>query len=242
MLGNFLAQEHRKEKALTFQGVFFDIDGTLVGLRPPPEVFYRRVCQDFGLDCSEEQLAQARRVAVNFVCKHGLDYLDDELGMWRAANRQVYLHLGAGKRAGDCAARFQEMFYREMEEYLFPDVLPTLDGLRARGYPLGVLTGRLHSSEALLRRLGVRSYFSFYLYAGELEVLKPDPRMYTSALERAGLDASAVVLVGDNVSDVAGAQSVGITPIVIAREGRRQAEDVLHLPNLRDLLPWLDRA
>lgn len=227
---------------MTFQGVFFDIDGTLVGLRPPPEVFYLRVCREFGLDCTEEQLARARGVALDFMRRHGLGYLDDERGMWRAANRHVYLYLGAGERAGNCAARFQELFYQEMEEYLFPDVLPTLDGLSARGYLLGALTGRLHSSEALLVQLGVRSCFSFYLHAGELGVLKPDPRIYALALERAGLPASSVVLVGDHTSDVEGAQSVGITPVVVAREGRRQAEYVLHLTDLRELLPWLDRA
>ena len=221
---------------LSFRGVFFDVDGTLVGLRPEPEVFYRQVCQEFGLQCPQERLGQARRVTLSFVNEHGLDYLDDERGMWRAANRQSYLYLGAGERAGECAARFQELYYQGSEEYLYPDVLPTLEGLREGGCLLGALTGRLHSSEELLVRLGVRSYFSFYLYAGELALLKPDPRMYRTALERAGLPASAVLLVGDQPSDVEGACSVGMTPLIIARSGQRQAEGVPHLSDLRELL------
>ena len=226
---------------MPFRGVFFDVDGTLIGVCPPPEAFYKEVCQEHGLECAEA-LAQARAVALGFFHRHGLNYLDDEAGMWREANRQVFLYLGAGEQqAGVCADRFQDLFREGARSHLYPDVLPTLQGLRERGYPLGALTGRLHSSEDMLKGLGIRPYFALYLYAGELGVLKPDPRMYRVALERIGLPAEAVALVGDHPSDVEGARSVGITPVCIVRDHLIPTEDVPRLADLRELLSWLDR-
>ena len=46
-----------------FRGILFDVDGTLVGLRPAPEILYREVCREVGLDCPKELLSRARRVA-----------------------------------------------------------------------------------------------------------------------------------------------------------------------------------
>lgn len=224
---------------MSYGGILFDVDGTLLGLYPEPEVFYRQVCAEYGLPWTEAA-SGARAVAMRFLNAHGLEYLDDERGFWLAANREVFLSLGAGEDAAACAARFQELFYAGAKEYCFPDVLPTLRGLRARGYLLGALTGRLYSSEAALVELGLRPYLAFYLYAGELGVLKPDPRLYREALARAGLPAAEVVLVGDQLADVEGARSVGMTPVLVVRSGAEARGDVRQVSDLRQLLPWLD--
>jgi len=224
---------------MLYRGVFFDIDGTLLGLRPEPEVFYQQVCQEYGLGCAPEKRAHSRAVALDFIGQHGLDYGDDERVMWRAANREVFLYLGAGERAAECAARFQLLFYQRTEQYLFPDVLPALRGLHTRGYVLGALTGRLYSNEGALADLGIRPYFAFYLYAGELGVQKPDPRMYDEALARTGLSAGAVVLVGDQPADVEGARSVGMMPVLITRGEAASAGEVRQVNDLRELLEWL---
>lgn len=225
------------EDMLAYRGIFFDVDGTLIGLRPEAEAIYRQVCQEYGLDYAG--LTEARATALAFLQRHGLAYLDDEPAMWRAAHREVFLHLGAGEQAEACAARVQELFRAQSEYFLYPDVRPALEALQERGYLLGALTGRLHSSEHLLVELGIRPYFVFYLYAGALGVLKPDPRFYQEALRRAGLPAAAVLLVGDQPSDAQGAISVGMTPLLIAR--RKEHLEEGEIGDLRELPAWLER-
>jgi len=222
---------------MPYLGIFFDLDGTLLYIRPAPEVFYQQVCQEYGLE--DTGLSGARAVALRFVSEHGLDYRHDELGMWRAANREVFLYLGAGERADECAIRFQTLFRSGSEYLLYPDVLPALDALHSRGYLLGALTGRIHSGEDELVRLGVRPYLHFVLCAGEVGVQKPDPRLYRAALARAGLPAEAVVLVGDQWVDVEGARSVGMAPVLIVRGRPAVGGEVRQAGDLRELLTWL---
>ncbi len=53
------------------------------------------------------------------------------------------------------------------------------------------------------------SYFEFWLYAGELERWKPNPEMFTIALQQLDLPAQAVAYVGDNYyADVIGARAL----------------------------------
>jgi len=61
-------------------------------------------------------------------------------------------------------------------------------------------------------------YLDFVATSGEVGVDKPEPPIFLAALERAGIDASEAVYVGDQYdTDVVGARGVGIKPILIDR-------------------------
>ena len=110
-----------------------------------------------------------------------------------------------------------EVFYRVRNEVtLFEDALPALERLHGRFRLFAVSNGN-----ADLEAIGLARFFEHALAAREAGVLKPDPRIFTLLLERAGVAAERAVHVGDDaVADVEGARRAGVTPVWLNRSGR----------------------
>lgn len=80
--------------------------------------------------------------------------------------------------------------------------------------------------------LGLQGAFDSVTSSGEALALKPDPRVFRSALRRAGCKPSEALMVGDSLErDVDGALAVGMHAILIDRHGAR----VTDAPRLRSL-------
>jgi putative hydrolase of the HAD superfamily len=104
---------------------------------------------------------------------------------------------------------------------LFPDVVATLEALRAAGLTLGLVSNFEEWLERLLESLGVTPFFAIRVISGVEGVEKPDPRIFLLALERAGALPSQSVYVGDSPSfDVEPARSVGMFAVLLDRRGR----------------------
>lgn len=105
---------------------------------------------------------------------------------------------------------------------LYPDVLPALDSVAARGLRMGCITNRFFAGEPLrhdLRRLGLASSLEIVAASCEVGFLKPHPAIFRWALLRAGCDASDAAMVGDSLpADVQGAALVGMRGIWLRRE------------------------
>ncbi len=128
--------------------------------------------------------------------QHGLDILPAQAGdLWEAWN------LGGAF----------------LGRALFPDVLPTLEELRRRGYRLAAVTNRGYSGPKFheeVRDLGLTPLFDAMVISCDVGYLKPHPRIYQYALERMGIEAGEAAMVGDSWrADVEGAKTVGITAI-----------------------------
>ncbi len=98
-----------------------------------------------------------------------------------------------------------------------PEVLATLDELRARGYTMG-LVSNLSLRPALIRedidRLRLSEYLKGAVFSSEVGFRKPDPRIFKEGLSRIGADAAETVFVGDRLlDDVNGARSVGMRAV-----------------------------
>lgn len=69
---------------------------------------------------------------------------------------------------------------------------------------------------------------------------KPDRRIFQEALKISGCAPEEVVHIGDSLeSDVKGAMSAGITPWLVDRDGRKEAEGVRRFNSLREVLKEL---
>ena len=85
---------------------------------------------------------------------------------------------------------------------VFPGIETTLDGLRARGATLGIVTSKRPETYALdFSPFGLDGYFAIRITCADTALHKPHPEPLLKFLERAGAKPSEALYVGDSVYD-----------------------------------------
>jgi phosphoglycolate phosphatase len=93
---------------------------------------------------------------------------------------------------------------------LYPEVVATLDALRAHGIRLCCITNKRQSfSERLLAYADIRDRFELVLGGDALPEKKPSPLPLKVAAERFGITLAASTLVGDSHQDLRAARAAG---------------------------------
>ena len=110
---------------------------------------------------------------------------------------------------------------------LFPDVKPGLEALKAQGIRLVILSnGAPAMLTAAAKNAGIIPLLDGILSAGDVQVFKPDPRVYQLVRDRLHVPADTVGFVSSNPWDVSGAASAGLTAFWIQRGATEQPEEL----------------
>jgi len=115
--------------------------------------------------------------------------------------------------------------------------LHTVDGVEEvltqlhRDYTLAVVSNTFDADDSVvtgtLARIGLDVYFETVITSVTAGYAKPDTRIYKQALERIGLLADEVVMVGDRLdTDILGANRAGILSVFHQWNDRYDADDV----------------
>jgi phosphoglycolate phosphatase len=97
----------------------------------------------------------------------------------------------------------------------FPEVVATLERLRAAGLRLGVCTNKFTGlSQRLLDQLDLSRYFDV-LVGGDVPARKPDPRHILMTLEQLGATPATALMVGDSLNDVAAAKAAQVKVVAV---------------------------
>lgn len=123
--------------------------------------------------------------------------------------------LGSPDRA--MAAHLNDIYLKHRFEdiELFPDVEPTLDQLAAH-FKLGLLS----NGNSYPERCGLEGRFAFVIFSQDVQVRKPDRRVFEIAARKAGCRLDELLHVGDSLeNDVAGARDAGARTVWLNREG-----------------------
>jgi len=101
---------------------------------------------------------------------------------------------------------------------LYPGIESLLRDLKS-DYKLGLLTnGPSDISWEKITALGFDNVFDAIVVAGDIEIYKPDRRVFEMLLEKLEVPASQAMFVGDNYStDIVGAHHVGMVTAWIKR-------------------------
>jgi len=223
--------------------VFFDFGGTLARQINTREDAIIASLVRLGYDVPPAQVGEAlAAVRERYAGRspHGLTFPAREeffIGMYQ----DVAESLGFGREA----RKIGEYLWETQEDSfaVYSDAVPALEALRQAGMRLGIISNwdKLNLAR-VCRDLGIAAWFDVILPSAEAEADKPDPRIFTKALELAGVEAAAAVHVGDSYgADVQGAQGVDMTGILVQREAEPACDcpTVRRLDELPDLLTRL---
>lgn len=167
---------------------------------------------------------------------------DRASGVWSQMYATVLRELGLDGQAERLGRQIYDEFGDARWWATYPDVVPGLRRLKARGLMLGVISNWDTRLPDLCHGLGISRYFDFIISSANLGIHKPDPRIFEAALARAAVEPSEACHVGDQYyADVLGARSVGVEPILINRTGMPVAADCVVVTGLDELADRLER-
>jgi phosphoglycolate phosphatase len=132
----------------------------------------------------------------------------------------------------------------QVHEPLFPGIRPLLDSLRARGWILGVATGK--SDRGLKNCLSVHGLSDHFatLQTADRHPSKPHPSMLIEAMDDALARPADTVMIGDTVFDIemavaAGTRAIGVAWGYHAAEELRAAGAEAVAMHAGELEEWL---
>ena len=208
------------------RAVFFDLYGTLAGFSPSRFEIQSEAASLFGLALTEEGVLRGYADADRFMAEQNarepLRLLDQEEKerFFVEYERRVLAGSGIDVESELAAAVWRRVRRARHELRLYPDVVPTLANLRGLGIVLGVISNMNRTGTALSADVGLVDLVDFVVTSLDVGAEKPGPPIFVAALERARAKASEAVHVGDQISsDIEGARRVGITPVLIDRDG-----------------------
>jgi putative hydrolase of the HAD superfamily len=114
-----------------------------------------------------------------------------------------------------------ETFSNPENYRLFDDTLPTITALRERGVRLGVISNFEGWLRDMLARFELLDLFEVVAISGDLELEKPDPRIFEWAMREMGVRPDVSLHIGDSPNfDAQPAHDLGMTGVLLDRHGR----------------------
>lgn len=229
--------------------VFFDAGDTLLRAHPSFPELLASICRENGYDADPSDVAEIQgRLAphlVELAHETGIDAPsldpDDSRTYWSHLYRRVTGELGIHDE--ELVKTLYSRFSHPSAYKLFDDALPCLTELKAAGYRLGLISNFEGWLQEMLVEMEVGHLFEVSVISAFEGVEKPDPALYKIALERAGVEGSVAVHVGDSpVNDVRPAREVGMITVLLDRYDRYPGAPGPRVSSLTEILPVLEQS
>lgn len=209
------------------KAILVDMDDTIITDDAVSEETWLAVCRKFA-PIDEGTDAKALRAAIKHVAddywkdpdnhrKGRLDLKETRREIVRSALSSI------GSRNTDMADHIADTYTAEKELAVapVPGAIETLHSLRRAGLRLALVTnGNSDVQRRKIEKYGLDCIFDYILIEGEFGVGKPDPSVFTTALEKLNVRPSYTWMVGDDLErDIAGAQRLGIRGVWVDWRG-----------------------
>ncbi|MFJ9562105.1 HAD family hydrolase [Streptomyces fuscichromogenes] len=200
--------------------VLFDFSGTLFRIESA-ESWLRAALAEAEVPLSETELVRAAAALEVAGAQPGGAFpvaLPEELaGVWAVRDESAELHraayTGLSRRVTlPDPALHDALYERHMTPGAwtpYPDAARVLRTLREHGIAVGVVSNIGWDLRPVFREHGLDAYVDAYVLSYEHGVQKPDPRLFTVALEALAAEPAKTLMVGDSRPADGGAAALG---------------------------------
>jgi putative hydrolase of the HAD superfamily len=214
--------------------ILLDAVGTLFGVRGSVGEVYSAIAQDFGVQVQAEALNDAFLQAFAAfpppvfpgATSDEIPYCEFE--WWHRVAELTFRQVGAFEQFANFTEFFDELYqhFATAEPwFIYPDVLPALEQWRRIGIQLGIVSNFDSRLNHVLDALKLREFFTSITISTQIGVAKPDPQIFTAALEKHYCDAQDAWHIGDSFrQDYEGARAAGLRAILIERTSQIPGE------------------
>ncbi len=199
------------------QAVTFDVGGTLMEPWPSVGGIYADVAGRLGAGALDADVLDARFRSA-WRTAHAGNGFDYSRRAWMDLVRVTFSGLTERAEAPDLFGALWDRFTEPDAWRVFPDVVPCLEVLAARGLRIAAVSNWDERLRPLLHRLGLADRFEFVVASAEVGAHKPSREIFDHAAVRLGLPSSSLMDVGDSCrEDLDGARSAGWQALLIDR-------------------------
>jgi putative hydrolase of the HAD superfamily len=203
------------------KAILLDLDDTILEFSSGAEPCWRDVCQRFAThivgiapDRLFDAIDENRRWFWSDPGRHQRGRLHPDAALREIVTRALHrLRI----EAPDLSIEIVDSFTKKWAATIhpFPRAIEALHFLRETGVRLALITnGSAQTQRDKIDRFGLEPLFDCILIEGEIEIGKPDERVYRRALDQLGVQPKAAWMIGDHLDwDVAAPQRLGIRGI-----------------------------
>jgi HAD superfamily hydrolase (TIGR01493 family) len=199
-----------------FRAVLFDWRGTLAFHSPHVRWWIERALQSLGLPVEETPVDAARAGWL------AAAELPEVLEAERRIDCSAEFHRVATMRMFELAGfdiELAEALYRLESDPacnpLFPDVPRVLHAIQSLDVKVALVSDIHFDLRPVLAERGIDHLVDAWILSFEHGIQKPDPRMFTMALEAVGAEPEEVLMVGDRALSDGGAAALGIATLIL---------------------------
>ena len=132
----------------------------------------------------------------------------------------------------------KDMVYNTSKYVFYEDVKEVIPRFKNK-YKMAVVSDAWTSLENVFIDADMKKYFEIIVISTQIGTLKPDPRMYETAIESLKVKNAEAIFIDDNINNCLGVERLGIKSILMSRENfnedKEKNKTMLVVKDLYDL-------
>jgi putative hydrolase of the HAD superfamily len=229
------------------QVIFFDAADTLFHVKGSVGEVYVSHARKYGVTAGKEVVQQAFAKAFAdapppvFAVSDPQEIKSCERMWWFDVVHNVFYRVGMFEGFDEYFEEVFAYFSRPESWELYPDAVPALRALEARGIELGIVSNFDSRLYDILIGLGIDRFFESVTISSFAGAAKPSAKIFHRALYKHGMEAREALHVGNSLrEDAQAAVAAGLGGVFLDRTGKTvRRQDVITISGLSELLTLL---
>jgi len=227
--------------------IFFDAADTLFHVKGSVGEVYLTHARKYGVTAGREVIQQAFAKAFTdapppvFAVSDPQEIKSCERMWWFDVVHSVFYRVGMFEGFDEYFEDVFAYFSKPESWELYPDAVPVLCAMEARGIELGIVSNFDSRLYDILIGLGIDRFFESVTISSFAGAAKPSSKIFHRALHKHGVEAGAALHVGNSLrEDAQAAVAAGLGGVFLDRTGKTvRRQDVITISSLSELLTLL---